>query len=201
LATPPEIPWKWRQVATPKDVASAAFAQLVLENKLEVIKSGGYMYAANKTDDGYDLYRTFDDWGAIPVSTGATADPAAGANPATITVPAGKRWQFIAWRAILVNDATVANRYLTATVTPDGTNYTRRFFSVQAQPASTTHIYVLHPGTPGEVYDAGNTWHTIGMGLSLLELSAGATITFATTGIVAGDNWGIAYYEYKEAPV
>ena len=55
---PEELPWKWRQVATPILLTPAAFAQLVLEDDLKVKQAGIYSWAAKKTQDGHDLYQT-----------------------------------------------------------------------------------------------------------------------------------------------
>jgi len=196
LATPPEIPWNWRQVATPKEVTSAAFAQLVLENRLEVVRSGGYMYAANRTDDGYDLYRTFDSWDAIPVSTGATADPAAGASPVAVTVSAGERWLLLGGICLATVSADVLTRNVQITVLGDGTN--ESFNGGKA--------YFVASETCRGAFGAGVAYNDqSGLGFIHLTLP-GAGIEIAAGGsfqllyvLHANDNCGPMYYTYKKA--
>jgi hypothetical protein len=201
MPSPEALAWKWRQVTTPKDITSAAFAQMVLENHLKVIKSGGYAYAAKPTDDGYDLYRTFDDWGAILVTT-ATLTPAAGADIAAIAVPAGKRWLFVGLGGQLVADANVANRNVYMQYKPDGTNIQSNNWCAQVQTAGQTHTYRLTPAASvSEVYVASNGNHTIGFGLvGGLEMPAAAALEVLVNSKQVGDDWGTVIYTYKEAP-
>jgi len=129
---PEELPWKWRQVATPITLSAAAFAQLVLEENLDTKKAGGYEWAARKTQDGHDLYRTLDafndafNWDSIPYTTKTGADPpievAPGEAAYRITIAAGKRFRPEIAKVTLVASADVANRQFYFFIT-DGADY------------------------------------------------------------------------------
>lgn len=78
-----QLPWKWRQL-TPIGLGPSEFAQLVLEDDLRVIELGGWRYAAKKTQDGYDLYRS-SNWYLYQATRLCTNANAAG-HPMTITL-------------------------------------------------------------------------------------------------------------------
>ena len=185
------------------------FASLVLEKKLSVFgpDSDGYCYCGPvRGSSGDEVYRTpSSDWGQAPLIQGATADPAAGAEIATITVPVGKKWKLYSIHATLVSDATVANRYPYINIAPDGTNILLIARSSVAQTASLTIPWMWAPNNAfGTTTPAAISGYGMNIGLGIqdgLELPAGAIITFLTTGIVAGDNWGVCRYRYKELPV
>jgi hypothetical protein len=168
---------------------------LVLENKLEVIKSGGYMYAANKTDDGYDLYRTFDSWDAIPVSIGVTADPAAGAQITAVAVPAGKRWLLLGFQNEIVASADVANRNANVYISMDGAN---NFYISNALLTVTASQTKLISACTNSLITAATTQY--GMHIPAIELPAGATFRFYWNTLQAADNLGVMTYFYKEVP-
>lgn len=139
----------------------------------------------------------------VPVKVlGTSADPAAGAECATFTVPAGKRWEIHGWSGSLTTDATVANRYPQLYITLDGTIITQRYLDSVAQTATLTTRWTFSTGiTPLAVNPAAiATNMNVGIGFFPKELPAGATVYVVTTGIVAGDNWGVATLYGKEIP-
>ena len=171
---------------------------MVLENQLEVVKSGGYAYAALKTEDGFDLYCTFDSWDGIPLVVGVTANPAAGASPATVTVPSGKRWLYLGGVVSLVADATVASRYVYNVVYPNGTTQYLKGRSA-AVTASQTRVCHFVPGVTNSSVIGNDEMVAIG-GFLPTELPAGATITVESVNLQVGDDYGAFTYFYKEAP-
>ena len=129
-----------------------------------VVEVDGVLYAARAGHKDDVLYKTDTvapadsfNWDQIPVETGATADPAAGAQLANIVVPAGKRWLFIGGYGSIVTDGTGANRYLYMTVKHDGTNTTVRFAHATAMTASLTWILSLSPAALNSVDDGAMT--------------------------------------------
>jgi len=134
-------------------------------------------------------------WDAIPVKTGATADPAPGAQLAAITVPAGRRWLFCEISVTLTCDATVANRWVNLGIKTNGTHY--GFYS----PAGLT---VTASQSKQQSFVAGSFIVTAGtqygMHFPLTELPAGAVIELTVNALQAGDDMGAARYFYKEVP-
>lgn len=139
-------------------------------------------------------------WDAIPVKLATGANPAAGANHAVITVPAGVRWQFLGWSSQLVTDATVANRYIGLYIRTSGALNRVVAVSGNAHTASLTIPWIfaigMNVGTSSTLSAAGTT---SGLGSVPIELNAGDTIQQTTGGLVAGDDWTAATYFYKEA--
>lgn len=192
---------KWRyNVSQAKSITATAFAQMVLENGLRVIgpDSNGYKYCALETEDGFDVYRVPDvDWDKITVTTAATADPAAGADLADITVPANKVWKYIGGYCSLVNDANVANRYMTVSFRPDGTNPTGVLMNTGAMVASGTY-YITEAALAANLSVGGR--EIIALGGNGIILPAGAKIVHAVLNLQAGDDISAFRYRYKEAP-
>lgn len=171
----------------------------MLEHDLRVVRSGGYYYAAYKTSDGFDLYRTLATWEALPMSVGSTADPAAGAQLANITVPAGKRWLVLGLSYQITTDANVADRQPTLVFRADGTNTT----SAVGTPVITASLTAVRVSFGlGGAYGgtaASNGIVFAGMGPGV-ELPASGNMQAYIYNIQATDNATIAYYVYKEAP-
>jgi hypothetical protein len=143
---------------------------------------------------------TFDD---VPVKVlGTSADPAAGAECATFTVSAGKRWEIHGWSASLVASADVANRYPQLFITLNGTIIIQSFLDSVAHTASATARWTFETGkTPLAVTPAAlGANMNVGIGFFPKELPAAATIYVVTTGIQAADNWGVATLYGKELP-
>ena len=134
-------------------------------------------------------------WGQVAPKTGATANPAAGSNPATLTVPAGKRWKLCAIYNRNVTSADVANRVFTLTIT-DGTNTV--FVATQAnQTASLNYGYAGSIGLP---YLAVTTNGNGQIALPDIELGAGYTVAVSYTNLQAADDATALIYAYKELP-
>lgn len=190
---------QWRHpVAQVKTIDADKFAELVLESGLRVVgPSGGYLYAALETDDGHDMYRTFVGFESAAIATSATANPAAGANPAAVTVAAGKRMLLTRVYTTLTTDANVANRYVALTIT-DGSATVGIYRMVAAHTASVGPVsYTFAPGL--EATTALATYMQQGIDQPGIELSAGWTFQVTALSIQAGDDFGVVQYSYKEA--
>ena len=139
-------------------------------------------------------------WDSIPVKTATTANPAAGAQPPTITVAAATRMKFYGFRFSVVTDANVANRTVYVSIAPDGAN-TIYYSLASNQPESTTHYYNLAVARSTTEILVG-TSHYIGVsaGTDGIDLSAGATIIVSIGTIQVGDDATAITYFYKEAP-
>lgn len=197
MPLPSELPFRWRHSPdAPLTVSAAAFARIVAEHKLTPTKSGGYLWAFLPTEDGYDTCRTFDDWKSVPVTVAATANPAAGSNPATVTVPAGKRWLLMSIYNQLVTSADVANRRALLTVT-DGTNTINRPRAGADQTASNTIDYSFAP----QLYTTTTLAVNMMVGMQEFDLTAGSTIALSYINIQAADDAGAMVYAYKEVSV
>lgn len=132
-------------------------------------------------------------WDMFKTRGAVTADPAAGADPATITVPANKVWKIKTITGTLVADANVATRIVMVTIT-DGTNTVYEVNLTGTQTASQTVIHnwgELAPATTTGSYRLGT--------LPNLRLEAGWTISITTTNIQVGDDWTALGYSYQEA--
>jgi len=112
-------------------------------------------------------------------------DPAAGVEISE-TVPTGARWRLIAFRALLVTDATVANRFPLLLI-DDGVSTNFASDPPEAQVASGSWSWVFGGGvTRLAGVSAVRAWAMA----NNLTLLAGSRIRTQTVGIVAGDNWG-----------
>jgi len=170
-----------------------AFNQLVLEEGLRTWAGEMYIYTGKHGKKGWEIYRTrCGTWDSVPVTAAATADPAAGANPAAVTVPAGKKWKLFTARCQLVADATVVNRNALVTVT-DGTTTVAAFRAAFNQTASTTVEYTFC-----DAYPTTTLLATAVVSYSPLELPAGYTFQVTFLNLQAGDNATAASYTYKE---
>jgi len=122
--------------------------------------------------------------GAGAVSQIAGANPAAGAEW-TITVPAGVRFVVQAITAVLVADATAANREVAIVFTSGG--------AIVSQPASgfahTAGLTKRYSVFPGNVRGAGPAGQEGLIPMPAITLRAGDTMTSQTTNLQAGDDW------------
>jgi hypothetical protein len=135
-------------------------------------------------------------WGAIPVKTGVTADPAAGANPVEITFVG--RCLFISGSNTIVCDATVVNRRATLAVKRDATNIDQTLWQGTAITASQTTVTNIVRGVVSSV-PVLNSQHVFGVDGQGIEMPAGGKIQLVYDGLQAGDNAGVFRYSYKEA--
>ncbi len=124
----------------------------------------------------------------ITQRTIAVPQPAAGANPATQTVPAGKVWRLRSIFGLLTTSAAVANRIPAVKIT-DGTNT----------------IAILEGGSGAVTAASSSAGYTWGMGLAAaggftggrncsnalpdLRLLPGYTVQITTLSIDAADQW------------
>ena len=186
-----------------------AFMRLVTEEHLQVEgPSEGYLYTGKRGRNGWELYKTWMGvvgWDLMPVISGATANPAAGANPNGFTVPAGKRYLFMGASFSLVTDANVANRTVSGTIAYDGGVIAHTaVISTTAQTASLTRYYsVIAARTYGETYSAAlGGYYFLGMGAvgDGLELPPGAVLSLTVLSKQVGDDASATTYWYKEAP-
>lgn len=113
-------------------------------------------------------------------------NPAAGAEILE-TVPTGARWRFIAMRAVLVTDATVATRVPSIVFQSAVPLEFLRIGPQTGQGLSTTGIFSW---LSGQGYDSGAlaTIQSIGVPGSMW-LAAGHRIATVTTNLQAGDDW------------
>lgn len=132
---------------------------------------------------GSPLAATHERDGALRAVTGT--DPAAGAEISE-AVPTGARWDLLAISFQLVTDATVANRE-TALTFDDGATIYFTSPSGFAQTASLTRRYSAAAIGAQTAPAAGTDRQIL---IPLITLLPGHRIRTATTGIVAGDNYG-----------
>ena len=176
-----------------------AFMRLVAEEHLQVEgPSGGYLYTGRKGKNGWELFKARAwSWGELPVSAGVTADPAAGAQIADITVPTGKRWLFLGAYCTIVCDANAANRVPHCDVLTDGTNVDRVHYGTGTTTASNTGKWMF---TMGNSVTISSGYHmVIGLPVGGIEVPAGAIIRIVADSIQVGDNLSVLRYAYKEA--
>lgn len=149
-------------------------------------------------DKNYNLGMV--NWDQVSPTVASTANPAAGADPPDITVPAGKRWLLLGWAASLVTDGNAANRTIVTLVTADGTNELTRVRSTTNQTATQTRYYRWDSfKTYGESFVTDT--YLLGFGRARgLELGPGATVETTTVNIQVGDDWTAVTYVYKELP-
>lgn len=139
---------------------------------------------------GFPTTQYLDEATAIDVGRGRMraitgTDPAAGAESSE-TVPTGKLWVLHSWFASLVTDINVANRIFQLVLT-DSAIQVAVLQTQLVQVAGQTVRYLLMAGLGYERVAAVNA--RLLVGLPLIVLSAGATITTSTSAIQVGDNW------------
>jgi len=119
--------------------------------------------------------------GVLPANPGAGVD-------FSIAVPAQRRYRPISLTAKLVTSATVANRFVHATVQDGGGDIFSNATQATAQTATQTVTYTFGPGLTSQIINDGVAVITLPSNLTLL---AGWTIQSLTTGIQAGDQWSL----------
>lgn len=120
-------------------------------------------------------------------------DPAAGIEIIE-TVPTNARWRLVGMRAVLVTDATVANRTVSL-VFDDGVNAFTATIASIAQTASQTNPYFF--AEYGVITAVALVVVMVPLPTSVL-IPQGGRIRTLTGGIVAGDNWAAPTYEVEE---
>jgi hypothetical protein len=141
---------------------------------------------------GSPVANSLDGAGAIRTIVGTT--PGAGLD-INETVPAGARWDVLAFSYVLVTAVAVANRQ-SDLVFDDGTNI---FYISRAQatiPASTTKTYRRSQGYGAAFADLnGDFNHSMPFGLTV---AAGYRIRTSTSGIQAADQYAAPVYVVRE---
>lgn len=130
--------------------------------------------------------------GAMRAIAGTT--PAAGAD-ITETVPTAARWELVAFRAQLLNDANVANRQV-ALVLDDGSNSYLQIESTTNQTASTLRKYNFSNSIGTFITGVNQNW-MLPLGTNI-RMPAGHRIRTVTAGIQVGDQWSAIVYLVRE---
>lgn len=141
---------------------------------------------------GSPLYTPLERPGIIRSITGT--DPAAGADVSE-TVPTGARWRLIALRALLVTDATVANRR-PSLVLDDGANIYAQLPGPTDMAASTTWTNVWGEGAQAQA--GGPIPGSVAPVPATHRLLTGHRLRTSTANLQAGDNWGVPVYLVEE---
>lgn len=140
---------------------------------------------------------TFD---MVPPKLASTANPAAGAAPATVTVPAGKRWLLISVINSIVCSGDAANRTARLVISHDGTTTSMVFIHGTVSTATQTSNYLFAQGPfDSQGLTGANYGFQKGIG-EAIELAAGATIALSYLNMQAADDCGVMTYVYKELP-
>jgi hypothetical protein len=177
---------------SPKDAASDD-TQLI----------GDYLYQAHDPIMGV-LVSPMEGRGFLHTFSGAT--PAAGADIAD-TVPANANWLLYAIEAVLVTDATVANRTVNFFADDAASTVTRRLLLTDgtAQTATQTRTHGWYPGTDNDSTNSVSVTDTVTIlakyPMSLQNgvlLQKGCNLRTVTAGIDASDQWGAARYWVME---
>jgi len=141
----------------------------------------------------------FNTWDSVPMTTDATADPGAGAQPAGITVPIGRKWLFYGARFQVVTDANVANRYPYIRFRGDGANDDSAAMDTTAVTASiTANVSFMPFATSAAGGVTPNIFHVVGIGPR--ELGPGSVVLVQVLNLQATDDISLVRFYYKEAP-
>ena len=174
------------------------FARKVAEDNLKLIGplNDGYLYGSKPGKMDAELFRVPDvDWDKIPVSEGTLAQPALGAQYATVTVPAGKRWRFLSMYTPV--DTSGAGDWYPSYTIDSGTNGHILWYDIAtvAAAASTSTV-----GIGGYLHRAisGGTKLILPIPSRGVVMEASYRIVFG--GVSADDRWAAGYYHYQEAP-
>lgn len=132
--------------------------------------------------------------GRVLIAT-AGDDPAAGAE-VSITVPGRAVWRVLAFRAVLVTDATVTNRQVSLLVD----NSETVFWQVAAGAVQTASLTVRYSAAPGIAGDAQVAGGVVVLPLPPLTLLPGWRIRTSTVALQAGDDWGAPVLYVQETP-
>lgn len=132
--------------------------------------------------------------GAGAIRTIAGTSPAAGAEISE-TVPAGARWQLLAFRVLITTSAVVGNRapYLTI---DDGT---MEYFSAGQNVVTAASSNKINRWTAGVSLNTGGIAGQAVQALGTMQmLTAGHRIRTSTTAIDVGDQYSAVLYQVRE---
>lgn len=141
---------------------------------------------------GSPMQSSLEGGGAIRTITGT--NPAAGVDFSE-TVPTGARWEFLSIRAQLVTSAAAGTRNPLLNMATSGVEFVRSTPPIGFGPSITAEC-AWGAGMPS-VSQAGYNGFQSGTPVSL-QLPAAATVSAATSGLDAGDNWGAPTYAVRE---
>ena len=155
--------------------------------------AAGYLTSTQRVVwPGDRIHDSLDGGGALRSISGTT--PAPGAEISE-TVPAGARWQLLAFRAQLVTDANVASRVIRLLV-DDGANILAHTSTNVGQATALTYTYGW---VQGPMTGAVGQVNALLFGLpNLLLLGAGWRIRTSTASIQVGDQFSLVQYLVRE---
>lgn len=122
-------------------------------------------------------------------------DPAANTE-ISVTVPGRAQWRVHAISAVLVTDATVANRRPRFTFSHQG----RTYYSVAGQADHTASTTVRYSAAEGIAGDAQVASGRVVLPLPPLMLLPGSVFETETANLQSGDNWGAPVLYVTEIP-
>ena len=140
------------------------------------------------------------DWDRILPKTLSTANPAAGADPAVITVPAKTVYRVMGVFNTITTDGNAADRYPYLLELQDGTNTSGRYAAATPITASLTGVMTSFNGggAGGAVGDA--QVQSVPIPPRGIELPPAGKLQLKYLNIQAGDDATAAVITYKEAP-
>ena len=136
-------------------------------------------------------------WDSISPRVGSTANPAAGVDAATITVPAVVRWKVYSISQNMVTAVAAANRYPYVQLRTASGAVKAQYWASKAVTASLTIQATFSDSPPGGIVLTGAG---ITESMPSFEALAGDLINFYWLNLQGADDGGIVYYVYKEAP-
>ena len=142
------------------------------------------------------LASAFNNWESFPTKVLVGNDPAAGADPAAWTVPAGKRWQIIAAMYELVTAVAAANRYVGIKHYYSGGNK-ELYYASRAQVASQDMTWTFGNAPPGGLVQATGFANET---MPPLYCEPGDTIKFTVLNLQGADDGSTPTILYREAP-
>lgn len=146
------------------------------------------------------LKRDSFNWDILGLKQSTTANPAAGADPAAVTVPSGKRYLVLSAINTVTTDANVANRYPYLHIKNDGSASTAMYMAATPITASIAgQIVSFGGGAAGGAIGAGQVI-AIPIPSGGVEVPAAGTIRVQYLNIQATDDAAAMTLIYKEAP-
>ena len=177
---------------TTQTLDTATFARKVIEYGLKVVGPiGGRLFAAKAGTKEGVIYETQPE---NPLILAATANPAGGADYASIVTPPGMVRVYHAFRPIVITDGTVVDRFFQVFYNLDGTNVFTTSARASAIPATTTAARTFALNSPVADADFGNFMPEI-------EVPAGGEVDVLLAAMVAGDDNAVMRYAYTEREV
>lgn len=140
-------------------------------------------------------------WDLIRSKQGETADPAAGANPPAITIPANKTWLFLGGTLSCVNAAAAGTRYLEMAIIRGGFGTDVRVIDGVGGIISESFSVSFVCGATNSSGGASPTKaNVVGISAKGIEIPANERINLFLRNMNAEDNMSKFVYSYKEIP-